>query len=218
MLDVGCGYGASGRWLAQRGCQVLGVTLSRRQARTARSLSARRGQGERTTFLRADAAALPFAGQTFDVIWVIECLEHLTDKPRFLREAAGLLRPSGRLALCTWQRVGGETDDPRLVGEVCDAFLCPGLATAAEYRSGCESAGLEVIHYEELTADVRRTWEILNRRVGRGWLEPLRRMLAPELRRFLAGFAAIGRAYDSGAMSYGLWVAARGQGSPRRRP
>ncbi|MFQ5747810.1 MAG: SAM-dependent methyltransferase, partial [Gemmatimonadota bacterium] len=33
ILDVGCGYGASGRWLSRRlDASVLGITISRRQA------------------------------------------------------------------------------------------------------------------------------------------------------------------------------------------
>lgn len=209
MLDVGCGYGASGRWLAERGCRVVGLTVSQRQARIARRLTARRGLGRRAAFLRADASDLPFVPETFDLVWVIECLEHLPDKRRFLREAAGLLRPGGRLALCTWQRAANVSDDADPVKAVCDAFLCPGLATPSEYRSWCEAAGLGVIHFEDLTEAVRRTWDVLNGRVGRWWLAPLRPFLAPELRRFLSGFTAIARAYDSGAMSYGLWIAVR---------
>ncbi len=217
MLDVGCGYGASGRWLAQRGCRVVGLTVSRRQASIARRLSARRGLGERTTFLRADATALPFARETFDLVWVIECLEHLTDKPRFLRASASLLRPGGRLALCSWQRAAGDSDAREQVEAVCDAFLCPGLATVAEYRSWCEAAGLEIIYNEDLTTAVRRTWDVLIGRFSGWWMAPLRPLLPRDLRRFLAGFNAIARAYDSGAMSYGLWIAAR-QGKPRLRP
>ncbi len=157
------------------------------------------------------------ARESFDVIWVIECLEHLGDKSRFLKEAASLLRPGGRLALCSWQRSEGQAADPGQVQKVCDAFLCPGLATPAEHRAWCEVAGLEVIHREDLTAEVRQTWDVLIRRVESRWLAALRLFLAPETRRFLAGFPAIARAYESGAMTYGLLVAVRGQGNPRRR-
>lgn len=219
MLDIGCGYGASGRWLAARlGCRVLGLTVSGRQARTTRRLNLRRGLDEQTRVVRADATALPVARESFDVIWVIECLEHLADKPRFLKEAAALLRPGGRLALCSWQRSGNQPSNPSQVETVCDAFLCPGLATPAENRAWCEAAGLEVIHGEDLTAEVRATWDVLIRRVESRWLAAPRSLLAPETRRFLAGFAAIARAYDSGAMTYGVWVAVRGQGNPRLRP
>ena len=209
VLDVGCGYGAPARWLADHlDCQVAGITISRKQARVARRENARRGYGARIAIVRADAAALPFADPAFDVVWVIECIEHLTDKQRFIAEVARLLRPGGRFALCSWLHAGDPAGD-RLVAEVCDAFLCPSLATAQEYRSWCESAGLEIRCEEDLTPQVKATWETLIRRTRRPWLRPLVALLNPSARRFVEGFPTIAEAYESGAMTYGLLVAAR---------
>ncbi len=225
VLDVGCGYGASGRWLARRlGCQVTGVTISRRQARRAQHAAARGGgpgggPGGALRVVRADAAALPFGDGAFDVVWVIECIEHLADKRRFVRDAARLLRPGGRLALCTWQRTenGGPGAD-ELVRAVCESFLCPSLATGRELAEWCSAAGLRLRYAEDLTAGVRPTWDVLMRRLSRPWLAPARRLVTGGLRRFLDGFPAIARAYGTGAMSYGLLIAERGQGNRRQRP
>jgi tocopherol O-methyltransferase len=210
ILDVGSGYGASGRWLSHRfGCRVTGVTISRKQARLARRYNERYGHAGRTQVVRANAADLPFAAGSFDLVWVVECIEHLADKRRFVRETARMLRPGGRFALCTWQRGEGiEAAEPQL-REVCEAFLCPSLASAAEYRAWCEAAGLEVRCEENLTPHVRATWDILGKRIGRPWLAPLRLLVGRRVRRFVAGFPVIASAYDSGAMSYGLVVAAK---------
>ncbi len=120
-----------------------------------------------------------------------------------------MLRPGGRLALCSWLR-GSDRAGADQVRAVCEAFLCPSLASPEEYQAWCASASLEVTRLDDLTPEVRATWDILQRRVGRRWLAPLKRLLAPEVRRFLAGFSTIAAAYDSGAMSYGLLVATRG--------
>lgn len=210
VLDVGCGYGATGRWLSGRfGCHVTGITISQAQARLARRLNARAVPGGRVSVLRGDAAYLPFARESFDVLWIIECIEHLSDKRRFVEDAARLLRPGGRLALCTWQR--GEASHPTdpLVQAVCDAFLCPCLATSAEYRSWCADVGLEILRVEDLTAQVSPTWEVLVRRLGRPWLAPLKLLVRGDVRRFVDGFQIILEAYRSRAMSYGLLVARR---------
>jgi tocopherol O-methyltransferase len=217
VLDVGCGYGAAGRWLARRlGCRVTGVTISRKQARRARRRTS--GDAGAVQIVRADAAALPFAAGAFDVVWVIECIEHLVDKRRFVLDAARLLRPGGRLAICTWQRADGGREAEELVRQVCESFLCPSLAAGRDYIDWCSVAGLEVIHAEDLTAHVQPTWEILTRRISRPWLAPARRLAGRELRRFLDGFPSIARAYRTGAMTYGLLVAARAQGNRRQRP
>lgn len=221
VLDVGCGFGASGRWLADRlGCRVVGLTISRSQARFARTRNQRLRSRPVPAVVRADANRLPVAEATFDVVWIVECLEHLEDKFGFIREAATRLRPGGRLALCSWQAAGRRDREARaLVDRVCEAFLCPSLATAEEHRRWCESTGLRVAVQEDLTARVATTWEILQRRTDRPWLQPVRRLVPDHVRRFVDGFPIIADAYERGAMSYGLVVAervTREGGSPMR--
>ena len=70
-------------------------------------------------------------------------------------------------------------------------------------------SGLEVLVVENLTCRVRPTWDVLIGRVENPWLAPLRWLVGREIRRFAAGFSTIAEAYDSGAMRYGLLVAAR---------
>jgi tocopherol O-methyltransferase len=211
VLDIGCGYGASARWLSSKfACRVTGVTLSTAQARLARRYNLRRGQASRIDIVRADAAVPPIRSAAFDVVWVVECIEHLDDKRRFVLETARILRPGGRFALCTWQRGPGTPADEPLVQNVCEAFLCPSLASADEYGVWCEEAGLEVRCVEDLSSKVRKTWDVLSARVGRPWLAPLKRMLLNRAaRRFVDGFPTIAEAYDSGAISYGLLVAGK---------
>ncbi len=212
ILDVGCGYGAPARWLASNfDCRVTGITVSRAQARLARRANERSGLDSRISILRSDAAALPFGDESFDLVWVIECIEHLADKASFVRDTARILRPGGRFALCTWQRGDGVVPGARLVAEVCDRFLCPSLASAEEHANWCTDAGLDVRTLEDLTPRVRATWDILGPRVGRPWLRPLRWALDRESRRFVDGFSVIAEAYDSGEMSYGLLVAVKTQ-------
>lgn len=215
VLDVGCGYGAAGRWLASRlACDVTGITISAGQARVAKRRNARETRAGSTNVVRADAVRMPFLGRAFDVIWVIECIEHLAPagKERFFQESARLLRPGGRLALCTWEHgdvtPGRDGSQPgRLVAEVSDRFLCPSLASAAEYTAWCEAAGLAVSWSEDLTAKVERTWDVLLKRVRRPWLQWLKPWVSPTTRRFVEGFPVIREAYATGAMKYGLLIA-----------
>ncbi len=210
VLDVGCGYGASSRWLSrQLDCPVTGITISRKQAGWAKRHNAKTDFTAPISIVRADAAQLPFAEECFDIVWVVECIEHLIDQRAFLLNAARTLRPGGRLALCTWQRGGGVSADDARVSAVCEAFLCPSLASMEEHRRWCVEAGLKVSEAENLTRHVSATWDILLRRVKRRWLAPLKPLLGRETRRFVDGFPSIAQAYESGAMSYGLLVAAK---------
>ncbi|MCS6815427.1 MAG: methyltransferase domain-containing protein, partial [Cyanobacteria bacterium] len=81
ILDVGCGIGGSSLYLADRyQASVTGITLSPVQAERARE-RARSAQLDRSTapcaqFLVADAQAMPFADNSFDLVWSLESGEH----------------------------------------------------------------------------------------------------------------------------------------------
>lgn len=207
VLDVGCGMGGSTIELALRyGCRGTGVTLSPVQRSWAR-LSARwLGAGRRVRFLCRDAERMIFPPASFDVVWNIECSEHFFDKPAFFARAGNWLRPGGRMALCAWLAVEG-ADREQVIRAVGDGFLCPSFGTAAEYRSWLRKAGLRERTYADLTPRVARTWEICQRRVrtiGAGFLA---RLGGRRMRGFVEHFATLGRAYRTGAMQYGLFIA-----------
>ncbi len=69
LLDVGCGNGVFTYWL-RRICTAVGVDLSDAMLR-------RGGEG---TWVCGDAARLPFADSSFDVVWCANLLHH-TDSP-----------------------------------------------------------------------------------------------------------------------------------------
>jgi len=212
VLDVGCGMGGSSIELAMRhGCRVTGLTLSPVQRAWARIAAAVKGVGGRTRFWCGDAERIVFPPASFDVVWNVECSEHLFDKPAFFRKTAGWLRPGGRIALCAWL-AGAGPDPAGLAAAVCENFLCPSLGTAGDYRGWMTAAGLRVHTFEDLTARVSRTWEVCLDRVRRsrvGWLAVL---AGQSMRRFLDHFSTLLDAYRSGAMRYGLFVAEKAIG------
>jgi tocopherol O-methyltransferase len=207
ILDVGCGMGGSTIELAKRyGCLVAGLTLSPIQQEWARLSAAWHRVSRKVSFRCADAEEVKFPAGTFDVVWNIECTEHLFDKSAFFRRAAIWLRPGGRIALCAWL-VGDAPGIEKQVEAVGYGFLCPSFGTAADYRAWLESAGLAVTTFADLTHQVARTWDICQRRLRRSGVGLLARITGGRMRGFVERFAALGEAYHSGAMHYGLFVA-----------
>ena len=97
VYDIGCGMGGSSVWRARNlQCQVTGVTLSPVQRMYAASAATLRGVKPRPRFLCADAEKIAFEPASADVVWSIECTEHLFDKPAFFRKAATWIKPGGR--------------------------------------------------------------------------------------------------------------------------
>lgn len=102
-LDVGCGDGSQyGTWLSNRVSSYIGVDVSQ----TALDLANSNGLLTRHV---ADASSLPFSDQTFDVVLLIDVIEHLSFPLPALVEARRVLRPGGFIFLTTpniayWRR------------------------------------------------------------------------------------------------------------------
>jgi tocopherol O-methyltransferase len=212
IADIGCGMGGSSIHLAKtRRCTAVGVTLSPFQKRWASVSSRWHGVSGRTEFRCADAEEVKLEPHSFDVVWSVECTEHLFDKPRFFERAADWLKPGGRMAICAWLAGTEPLDESRTkqVYDVCEGFLCPSLGTAEEYEHWMTSAGLVLQSREDWTERVWKTWQICKERVERTRVRWLARLLDRETVMFLDRFDTILRAYQTGAMQYGCFVARR---------
>lgn len=212
VYDIGCGMGGSSIHLARtQNCRVLGVTISAVQRFWAGVSATLQGVGRRTRFRRADAETIALPEQSADVVWSIECTEHLFDKAAFFQRAASWLKPGGRIAICAWLAGRNADDEARTqkVLDVCEGFFCPSLGTMDDYRGWMTQAGLTVETAEDWTARVQRTWEICERRVRRSGVRRLARLIDRDSVMFLERFATILDAYRCGAMEYGCLVASR---------
>lgn len=209
VLDVGCGMGGSSIRLVQtRGCRVTGITVSPVQRSWAAWMSRFRRTARRTDFRCQDAELAQFDAGRFDVVWSIECTEHLFDKAAFFSHAASWLRPGGKLAICAWQAADDSTPAKReLLQRVCQGFLCPSLGTMEDYATWMTEAGLVVERREDWTSQVTRTWEICIDRARKTGVRWLAKALNRDQVSFLDNFQTILDAYRSGAMQYGCLVA-----------
>jgi 2-polyprenyl-6-hydroxyphenyl methylase/3-demethylubiquinone-9 3-methyltransferase len=93
VLDVGCGGGLLAEEFARLGCSVVGVDPSGRSLRAARTHAD--NQGLTIEYQCAKGEALPFAVQSFDVVYCCDVLEHVDDVGRVIAETARVLRPGG---------------------------------------------------------------------------------------------------------------------------
>ncbi len=101
ILDAGCGFGDqdvywAGRFQPKR---ITAVNVSSRQLTRAQQKSRAAGFSNQIRFVEADACALPFDDDSFDVVFSLESAFHFRTRDRFLIEAARVLRPNGRLVM-----------------------------------------------------------------------------------------------------------------------
>jgi SAM-dependent methyltransferase len=92
VLDVGCGLGLTGLYLAEQGASPIGIDISSKACRLAR------GSGGYLATAQASAELLPFAALSFDTAVFMGTLEHFVDPAKALREAIRVLRPGAQLA------------------------------------------------------------------------------------------------------------------------
>lgn len=90
-LDLGCGEGRLGRYLQSGGYRVAGVDAAPSMVRLAVSHEVA------APALLADAAALPFGDETFDLVVAYMSLHDMDRMPEAVGEAGRVLRRGGRL-------------------------------------------------------------------------------------------------------------------------
>jgi len=100
VLDVATGTGEQALSFARRAAEVVGVDLSDAMLDIAR----RKNQLPNINFQQADAVALPFPDESFDVACISFALHEMprSIRQRALREMTRVVRPGGRIVVVDW--------------------------------------------------------------------------------------------------------------------
>lgn len=138
VLDLACGAGAMVQRLQKPGRTVIGLDRSELELREAQ----RRGQGP---LVQGHASYLPFADNSFDAVVSSLGISVVADRPRFLAEAARVLRPGGVFAALTPSLRPANIEDLRIVsrlgGHLRTAPHLPGV-TEFKAKRALEEVGL----------------------------------------------------------------------------
>lgn len=105
VLDCGVGTGALSEALirvAKAPFALTAIDLSPRMLEQAQHVL--QGTNADVTLRQADACALPYDDNTFDLVMTAHMLEHLADPSVALREMVRVLKPGGRLVACLTRR------------------------------------------------------------------------------------------------------------------
>jgi len=136
VLDIGAGLAGCARLLAAEcGCNVDCIEMSADYCTGARLLNGLTGLEEKITVQQGSALDLPYADNSFDVVWMQNVGMNIEDKHGLYREIARVLKPGGRFAfqeVAAWQGTtawyplpwaGSPADNYLLTGEEMQAIL-----------------------------------------------------------------------------------------------
>jgi len=94
VLDVGCGMGRFAEVATRWGARVVGIDLS-----AAAEVAAKNLPDREFVALQADVFALPFAAESFDIIYSVGVLHHTPDCEAAVKALGKYLKPGGVLAV-----------------------------------------------------------------------------------------------------------------------
>ena len=104
-VDLGCGPGGPGLWVARAtGAALVGLEVSSAGVAQASERAGALGVTDRARFQAADLSSTGLPDASFDAAMSIDVLWAVPDKLGALREIARILKPSARLAFTNWDR------------------------------------------------------------------------------------------------------------------
>ncbi|MDZ7958468.1 MAG: methyltransferase domain-containing protein [Aulosira sp. DedQUE10] len=167
ILDVGCGIGGSSLYLAEKfHAKATGMTLSPVQAARAKERAQNLNLSDRSQFLVADAQAMPFADNSFDLVWSLESGEHMPNKIKFMQECYRVLKPGGKLIMVTWCHRPIDdsplTDDERNhLQEIYRVYCLPYVISLPEYAAIANQMSLQNIRTDDWSKAVAPFWDFV---------------------------------------------------------
>ena len=151
VVDVGFGFGDQdiywARTFAPR--RITGLNITRSQVDEARRRVAEAGLDGQVDLRAGSATDMPLGSDSADKVLALECAFHFDTREAFLREAARVLRPGGRIVL----------------GDIIPARPSPNPLRRAAQRAGW-AATARVWNIPRANADSRRGYAMKLRAAG----------------------------------------------------
>lgn len=147
-LDLGGGHGIATYALARGGWDVIAAEPSPSALTGALAItSLLKAGGLAGSVARAVGERLPFADNSFDVVYSRQVLHHVSERSQLCREVRRVLRPGGLYLACAEHVISNERQRRRFLRiHPMNRFTGDENALLArEYRQAFEAGGLEVV-------------------------------------------------------------------------
>jgi sarcosine/dimethylglycine N-methyltransferase len=198
VLDLGCGYGSTARYLASHyGCHVTGTNISEKELELARERARESNLESLLSFEYGDFHDLKYGDASYDVVWSQESFLHGVDKNAILSECSRVLVPGGALAFTDILVRRGTSDADRQ--RIYDRVKSPDMWDLNDYSRALHDLGFKVQPVTDWSQYVARSYGWVRERLSEN-----REALLPRI-----GAETIDRTLD--ALEF--WVASANAGN-----
>ncbi len=203
VLDLGAGYGGSGRYLAQRyGCHVSCLNLSETQNDLNRKLTAEQGLSDRVSVVYGDFEHVPDPDSTFDVVWSQDAILHSGDRPRVLDEIVRVLKPGGEIVITDPMQSDDCPDG--VLQPVLDRIQLSTLGSFGFYREEFAKRGVDEISIKDLTHQLRNHYFRVRQELMRNYDEAIGKSGQEYVDNMLKGLQHWVDGADKGRLAWGI--------------
>lgn len=154
VLDLGSGYGGTGRYLHRKyGVTVVGVELQEQMHRISQEITAWHKLQEHVHSVQCDFLEVnaedPGLKGGFDYIVSFLCILHIPDRTRLFEKAASVLKPGGKIYIEDYY-AQAEMDE-WTAAMVETVVSCPYLPSRETYVRDLEKAGFGNVQFQDVT-------------------------------------------------------------------
>lgn len=206
VLDIGCGLGAIDQLLVtQHGAaSVVGIDIDPALLELMRARLQQAGLADRIAGVAVTPGPLPFANESFDVVFSKDSLVQIPDKSSIFSEVLRVLRPGGRFIASDWLRGGTGPYSPQMMEYFRLEGIAYNMATLDESAAALRAAGFVEVEIRD-----RHAWyQALARREYEAMQGPLRSLIterigAERAAHFVANWAQLVVVLDRGELRPG---------------
>ncbi|CAN9220209.1 unnamed protein product [Alternaria alternata] len=154
VLDLGCGVGGPAREMAIfAGVYVTGLTINDLHVERSNELNKQANLHDQVHMVKGTFSDLPFADETFDMVFAIEALCCAPDQHKAYTEALRVLKPGGKIGILDWvitDKYDDSNAEHRMIrGRIERNGAVPHMITPKTRIAALVKAGFEMVREED---------------------------------------------------------------------
>lgn len=155
VLEIGSGAGGAAMALVRvHGAgYVTGMDVEDTVIGHARALIAENGLTHRIGFVKAAPGPLPFAPESFDIVFSKDSIIHIPDKGALMAEIFRVLKPGGQFIASDWLIGHDGAPSPDMAAYIAAEALDFGMASPNRYAQAMAEAG-----FVDISTTSRNAW------------------------------------------------------------